>query len=37
LQLTALEVRPILRPELQEIVDELLDEHQDALRYLAER
>ncbi len=37
LQLTQLEVRPILRPELQEIVDELLDEHEDALRYLAER
>ena len=35
LQLTELEVRPILRPELQEIVDELLDEHEDALRYLA--
>jgi putative addiction module antidote len=37
LQLTELQVRPILRPELQEIVDELLDEHQDALRYLADR
>ncbi len=37
LQLTALEVRPVLRPELQEIVDELLDEHEDALRYLAGR
>jgi len=37
LQLTALEVRPVLRPELQEIVDELLDEHEDALRYLARR
>jgi antitoxin component of MazEF toxin-antitoxin module len=37
LQLTPLEVRPILRPELQDIVDELLDEHEDALRYLAER
>jgi putative addiction module antidote len=37
LQLTELQVRPILRTELQEIVDELLDEHQDALRYLAER
>jgi len=36
-QLSALEVRPILRRELQEIVDELLDEHEDALRYLAER
>ena len=37
LQLTELEVRPVLRPELQEIVDELLDEHEDALRYLAGR
>lgn len=37
LQLTELELRPILRPELQAIVDELLDEHEDALRYLAER
>jgi putative addiction module antidote len=37
LQLTELQVRPILRPELQEIVEELLDEHQDALRYLADR
>ncbi len=36
-QLTALEVRPVLRPELREIVDELLDEHEDALRYLAGR
>ena len=36
-QLTELEVRPILRPELREIVDELLDEHEDALRYLAGR
>ncbi|MGH2614049.1 MAG: hypothetical protein ACRDJC_02320 [Thermomicrobiales bacterium] len=36
-QLTELEVRPILSPELQEIVDDLLDEHEDALRYLAER
>ena len=37
LQLTELEVRPVLRSELQDIVDELLDEHEDALRYLAER
>ena len=36
-QLSALELRPVLRRDLQEIVDELLDEHQDALRYLAER
>jgi antitoxin component of MazEF toxin-antitoxin module len=37
LQLTELEVRPILRAELREIVDGLLDEHEDALRYLAGR
>ena len=37
LQLTELEVRPILRREIREIVDELLDEHEDALRYLAGR
>ena len=37
LQLTELEVRPVLRSELQDIVAELLDEHEDALRYLAER
>ena len=37
LQLTPLEVRPVLRPELRKIVDELLDEHEDALRYLAGR
>jgi antitoxin component of MazEF toxin-antitoxin module len=36
-QLTTLEVRPVLRRELQEIVEELLDEHEDALRYLAGR
>jgi putative addiction module antidote len=37
LQVNELEVRPILSPELQTIVDELLDEHEDALRYLADR
>ena len=37
IQLTALELRPVLRPELQKIVDELLDEHEDALQYLAGR
>jgi antitoxin component of MazEF toxin-antitoxin module len=37
IQVTELEVRPILSPELQEIVDELVDEHEDALRYLADR
>lgn len=36
-QLTELEVRPVLSPELREIVDELIDEHEDALRYLADR
>ena len=36
-QLTELEIRPVLSPELGAIVDELLDEHEDALRYLAER
>jgi antitoxin component of MazEF toxin-antitoxin module len=37
IQVTELEVRPVLSPELEEIVDELLDEHEDALRYLADR
>ena len=37
LQLIELEVRPVLSPELAEVVDELLDEHEDALRYLADR
>lgn len=36
-QLTELEIRPVLSPELGAIVDELIDEHEDALRYLAER
>ena len=36
-QLTELEVRPVLSPELKEIVNELVDEHEDALRYLADR
>ncbi len=36
-QLNELEVRPVLSPELETIVDELIDEHEDALRYLAER
>jgi antitoxin component of MazEF toxin-antitoxin module len=36
-QLNELEVRPILSPELREVVDQLLDEHEDALRYLADR
>ena len=37
LQLNALEVRPVLAPELREVVDTLIDEHEDALRYLAGR
>ena len=36
-QLTELELRPVLGPELGKVVDELLDEHEDALRYLADR
>ena len=36
-QLTELEIRPVLSPELDAIVDDLLDEHEDALRYLAKR
>jgi antitoxin component of MazEF toxin-antitoxin module len=36
-QLSELEIRPVLSPELSAIVDDLLDEHEDALRYLAER
>lgn len=36
-QFNQLELRPVLSPELQGIVDELLDEHEDALRYLAGR
>lgn len=37
IQVNELEVRPMLSPEVQTIVDKLLDEHEDALRYLAER
>ena len=36
-QVTELEVRPVLSPEIQDIVDELFVEHEDALRYLADR
>jgi antitoxin component of MazEF toxin-antitoxin module len=36
-QLTELEVRPVLSPELEEIVDRIIDRHEDALRYLADR
>jgi len=37
IQVNELEVRPVLSAELQEIVEDLLDEHEDALRYLAGR
>lgn len=37
IQVNELEVRPVLSAELQKIVDDLLDEHEDALRYLADR
>lgn len=37
IQVNALEVRPVLSPELEQIVDKLLEEHEDALRYLADR
>lgn len=36
-QFSEVEPRPVLSPELDAIVDDLLDEHEDALRYLAER
>lgn len=36
-QVNALELRPVLGRELQETVDRLIDEHEDALRYLAGR
>jgi antitoxin component of MazEF toxin-antitoxin module len=36
-QVNAVEVRPVLDPSLEDIVDELLEEHEDALRYLADR
>jgi len=37
LTLTKLEKRAVLRPELQEIVSRLIQEHKDALEYLADR
>ncbi len=37
IQVNELEVRPVLSPEIETLVDELLDEHEDALRYLADR
>lgn len=36
-QMDELEVKPLLDSEVQTVVDELLDEHEDALRYLADR
>jgi hypothetical protein len=36
-QFSEVEPRAMLSPELDAIVDDLLDEHEDALRYLAER
>jgi hypothetical protein len=36
-QFSEIELRLALDPETETIVDELLDEHEDALRYLAER
>lgn len=37
IQVTEMEVRPVLSPELEAIVDDLIDKHEDALRYLADR
>jgi len=36
-ELTEMETRPLLRPELQERFDELWDQMEPALRYLADR
>ncbi len=36
-QVNALETRPVLSRDLQASVDRLIDEHEDALRYLAGR
>jgi putative addiction module antidote len=36
-QVNEVEVRPVLSPELQTIVDELFERHEEALRYLADR
>lgn len=35
IDLTALEVRPVLRPELREAFDSEFDRHEEALRFLA--
>jgi hypothetical protein len=37
IQVTEIEDRAALSPELKDIVDELVVEHEDALRYLADR
>jgi putative addiction module antidote len=37
IQVTEMEIRPVLSPELEAIVDDLIDKHEDALRYLADR
>jgi antitoxin component of MazEF toxin-antitoxin module len=36
-QVNEVEVRPVHSPELQTIVDELFERHDEALRYLADR
>ena len=36
-ELTEVETRPVLRPELRDIVDERWSEYEPALRYLADR
>ena len=36
-ELTEMEVRPTLRPELREILDERWERNEPALRYLADR
>ena len=37
LQLTALEVRPVLGDDLREAIEERWDRNEEALRYLADR
>ncbi len=36
-ELTEMETRPVLRQELRQVVDELWERHEPALRYLADR
>jgi antitoxin component of MazEF toxin-antitoxin module len=36
-QLTPLEERPVLRPELQKLLEESWEQHEAAYRYLADR